>query len=75
MENCQIARWWFVKLGDDRRERCKRIWSEKLDLDKGRILRKMWKEREKMKRRKKKTSRNRESVKEEVWKGVRVDKI
>ncbi|XP_071580229.1 uncharacterized protein [Temnothorax nylanderi] len=47
VKECKRASVWFKDLGRNEAEKWKRLWSDELDLDKGKMLRKLWKEREK----------------------------
>lgn len=51
MRECQDIKKWFEDLGGDEEEIINRIWRNELDGTKGRTLRKLWKEREKVLRR------------------------
>lgn len=46
VRECQDIKEWFVELGMDEKEIINLIWGNELDKTKGRILRKLWKERE-----------------------------
>lgn len=51
VRECQDIKKWFKDLGGDEEEIINRIWRNELDGTKGRTLRKLWKEREKVLRR------------------------
>lgn len=65
VRECQETKEWFVEMGKDEKERVNRIRSEILDETKGRILKKLWKGREKQIRVREK-ERNEEKVCEET---------
>jgi len=46
IEECEYTKDWFIDLGKDKKEIMKNLWSEQLDRNKGRILRKLLKEKE-----------------------------
>lgn len=47
VEECEKVKGWFWKLEINSEERWSRLWSEELDERKGKILRKLWREKEK----------------------------
>ena len=51
VEECLEIRERFTKLGKDKEEILRRLYDENLDEVKGEIIRKLWKEREEVKRR------------------------
>jgi len=54
IEECEFTKDWFI--GKDTKEIMEKLWGEKLDGSKGRMLRKLWKEKEKV------TSKNRKET-------------
>jgi len=51
--SCVIAKDWFVELGKNIEDRFERIWNDRLDKDKDKILRKFWIEKEKSREKRK----------------------
>lgn len=49
---------WFISLGKNVEERTVRIWSDKLDVEKGRLLSRLWREKDKIKLRKENSDRD-----------------
>jgi len=47
---CERTRAWFTDLGEEEEERLRKLRGEDLDMNKGRVLRKLWREREKCRR-------------------------
>jgi len=48
MEDCERIKDWFRGLGNSSKERWDRIWSEDLDEEKGEVLVKIWKTKDKI---------------------------
>jgi len=48
-----ITKDWFVELGENIEDRFERIWNDRLDKDKDKILRKFWVEKEKSREKRK----------------------
>jgi len=46
VDECKIVRDWFIGLGKNKKEKIENIWSDKISEEKGRIIVRMWKERE-----------------------------
>lgn len=46
IEECSEVKCWFEELGRSKEERMQRLWDDKLDDKKGRIIERVWKERE-----------------------------
>jgi len=59
MRECEETSEWFRKVGENREEIWKRIWSEDLDERKGEILVRLWKSKE-IKKREARRERERE---------------
>lgn len=47
MNNCNKTKGWFEDLGEDERERNRRLWDDNLDICKANVVKKLWREREK----------------------------
>lgn len=56
MEDCKVAKQWFEGIGNNKEEKIQRIMDDKLDENKGKILDKLWKEKERKKKEKKQES-------------------
>ncbi|XP_020297358.1 uncharacterized protein LOC109861916 [Pseudomyrmex gracilis] len=50
VDECRCTKEWFISLGADKKERLDRIGDDDLEKNKGEILEKLWKEKEKRKR-------------------------
>jgi len=46
VDEYKVVRDWFVRLGKNKKERIENIWSDRINEEKGRIIVRMWKERE-----------------------------
>lgn len=53
--DCIVTKGWFDTLGKNNRKRLDKIWGEKLNITKGKILIKLWREKEKKKEERRKT--------------------
>lgn len=59
VKECEVTREWFIELGKDEEGRLDRIWDENLGYNKGCVLKKFWKEKEKVMRESKEGRRTR----------------
>jgi len=58
IEECEYTKDWFIEIGKDKKEIIENLWSEQLDGNKGRILKKLWEEKEKINNRNKKNQKS-----------------
>lgn len=54
---CEVTKDWFKDLGNNKKEREKRIWEEDLNDVKAEILKKLWKEKERKKKERREDNR------------------
>lgn len=54
IEECNNTKEWFNELGSNRRERVKRIWEDNLNKEKAGIFKKLWKKKERSKKKERK---------------------
>lgn len=52
MKECETTKEWFKKIGENEEERMKKIWNDDLDKKKAYVLKKLWFEKEKEKKKK-----------------------
>jgi len=50
VEDCRMTKEWFRRLGNNNKEIWDRIWSEDLDEEKGEVLVRIWKTKEKIRK-------------------------
>jgi len=46
VDDCKVVRDWFIRIGKNKKERIENIWGDRINEEKGRIIVRLWKERE-----------------------------